>query len=107
MFEKLAGHSYYFLGGYSSYFHIAIAPEDQENTIFTCLFGTFAYRRMPFGVCNALTTCQKCMLSIFSYYIENFIELFMDDLQFMQTSLIIFYITLRLFFKEVNKLNFC
>ena len=56
-----------------------IAPEDQEKTTFTCPFGTFAYRRMPFGLCNAPATCQRCMFSIFSEYIENIIEVFMDD----------------------------
>ena len=46
---------------------------------FTCPFGTFAYRRMPFGLCNAPATFQRCMLSIFSDMIENFVEVFMDD----------------------------
>lgn len=80
MLERLAGQSYYcFLDGYSGYFQIAIAPEDQEKTTFTCPFGTFAYRRMPFGLCNAPTTFQRCMVSIFSDYIEHIIEVFMDD----------------------------
>ncbi|XP_062025882.1 uncharacterized protein LOC133742218 [Rosa rugosa] len=80
MLERLAGHSYYcFLDGYSGYNQICIAHEDQEKTTFTCPFGTFAYRRMPFGLCNAPGTFQRCMLSIFSEYIENIIEVFMDD----------------------------
>nr|GEX75103.1 reverse transcriptase domain-containing protein [Tanacetum cinerariifolium] len=32
---------------------IPIDPQDQEKTTFTCPYGTFAYRRMPFGLCNA------------------------------------------------------
>ena len=80
MLERLADHSYYcFLDGYSSYFQIAIAPEDQEKMTFTCPFGTFAYRCMPFGFCNALATFQMCMVSIFLDYIEHIIEVFMDD----------------------------
>ena len=80
MLERLAGHSYYcFLDGFSGYFQIAIAPEDQEKTTFTCPFGTFAYRRMPFGLCNALATFQRCMVTIFSDYIEHIMEVFVDD----------------------------
>jgi hypothetical protein len=55
--ERLAGKSYYcFLDGYSRYNQVAIDPQDQEKTTFTCPFGTFAYRRMPFGLCNAPAT---------------------------------------------------
>ncbi|CAN6566247.1 unnamed protein product [Malus baccata var. baccata] len=56
-----------------------LAPEDQEKTTFTCPFGTFAYRRMSFGLCNAPATFQRCMVSIFSDMIEKIIEVFMDD----------------------------
>ncbi|CAL9005416.1 unnamed protein product, partial [Prunus brigantina] len=67
-----AGHSHYcFLDGYSGYNQIAIAPEDQEKTTFTCPFGTFAYRRMPFGLCNAPATFQRCMMSVFSDMVER------------------------------------
>ncbi|RVW21445.1 Pro-Pol polyprotein [Vitis vinifera] len=53
---------------------------DQEKTTFTCPFGTFAYRRMPFGLCNAPATFQRCMLSIFSDMVERIMEVFMDDI---------------------------
>ena len=57
MLDRLAGHSHYcFLDGYSCYNHIAIALEDQEKTKFTCPYGTFAFRRMSFGLCNAHAT---------------------------------------------------
>jgi hypothetical protein len=57
MLERLASHNYYcFLDGYSGYNQIAIALEDQDKTNFTCPIGTFAHRRMPFGLCNAPTT---------------------------------------------------
>ncbi|GJX95046.1 reverse transcriptase domain-containing protein [Tanacetum coccineum] len=63
MFEHLSGNAYYcFLDGFLGFFQIPIAPEDQEKTTFTCPYGTFAYRRMPFGLCNALTTFQRCIV---------------------------------------------
>ncbi|KAJ9557173.1 LOW QUALITY PROTEIN: hypothetical protein OSB04_011787 [Centaurea solstitialis] len=78
--QILAGKEYYcFLDGYSGYNQIAIAPEDQEKTTFTCPYGTFAFRRMPFGLCNAPATFQRCMMSIFSDMLEKSIEIFMDD----------------------------
>ncbi|PKI58886.1 hypothetical protein CRG98_020725 [Punica granatum] len=80
MLKKLAGHDYYcFIDGYSGYNHIHIALEDQEKTTFTCPYGTFAFRRMPFGFCNAPATFQRCMMFIYSDMLENFIEIFMDD----------------------------
>ncbi|RVW78906.1 Retrovirus-related Pol polyprotein from transposon 297 [Vitis vinifera] len=37
-------------------------------------------RRMPFGLCNAPATFQRCMLSIFSDMVERIMEVFMDDI---------------------------
>ena len=61
------------------HFPLPFAPEDQEKTTFTCPFGTFAFRRMPFGLCNAPGTFQRCMMSIFSDLAEEVMEIFMDD----------------------------
>ncbi|RDX64504.1 Retrovirus-related Pol polyprotein from transposon 17.6, partial [Mucuna pruriens] len=78
--EKLAENSHYcFLDGYSGYMLIHIAPEDQHKTTFTYPFGTFAYTRMPFGLHNAPSTFQRCMLSIFLDLLEDCMEVFMDD----------------------------
>ncbi|MFS7949268.1 putative nucleotidyltransferase, Ribonuclease H [Helianthus anomalus] len=80
MLERLSGKLYYcFLDGFSGYFQIPIAPEYQEKTTFTCPFGTSAYRRMPFGLCNAPATFQRCMVAIFHDMIEDSMEVFMDD----------------------------
>ncbi|KAI3453495.1 hypothetical protein Pfo_010158 [Paulownia fortunei] len=85
--ERVAGREFYcFLDGYSGYNQIAIALEDQEKTTFTCPFYTFAYRRMPFGLCNAPATFQRCMLSIFSDMVECFLEVFMDDFSIFGNS---------------------
>ncbi|GJR71690.1 reverse transcriptase domain-containing protein [Tanacetum coccineum] len=80
MLERLARNEYYcFLDGFSGYFQIPIDPQDQEKTTFTCLYGTFSYRRMPFGLCNALGTFQRCMMAIFHDMIEKTMEVCMDD----------------------------
>ena len=57
LLERISGYPFYcFLDGYSGYFQIEIAAEDQEKTTFTCPFSTYAYGRMPFGLCNAPAT---------------------------------------------------
>jgi hypothetical protein len=63
-----------------------VDPEDQEKTTFTCPFGKFAYRRMPFGLCNALATFQRCMISIFFDMVEWIMEIFMDDFSVFGSS---------------------
>nr|GEV18222.1 reverse transcriptase domain-containing protein [Tanacetum cinerariifolium] len=80
MLERLARNEFYcFLDGFSGYFQILIDPQDQEKTNFTCPYGTFAYRRMPFGLCNAPGTFQRYMIAIFHDMIEKTMEVFMDD----------------------------
>ncbi|GJR80169.1 reverse transcriptase domain-containing protein [Tanacetum coccineum] len=87
MLERLAGNEFYcFLDGFLGYFQIPIDPQDQEKTTFTCPYGTFAYRRMPFGLCNALGTFQRCMMAIFHDMIKKTMEVFMDDFSVFRDS---------------------
>ena len=80
MLERVTGNEFCcFLDGYSRYNQIEIALEDQEKTTFTCPFGTFAFRKMPFRLCNVPGTFQLCMMGIFSDMIEHILEIFMDD----------------------------
>ncbi|XP_015169189.1 RNA-directed DNA polymerase homolog [Solanum tuberosum] len=80
MLDRLARQKYhYFLDGYSGYNQIVIAPEDQEKTTFTCLYGTYAFKIMSFGLCNSLATFQRCMIAIFYDMVEDFVEIFIDD----------------------------
>nr|GEU80656.1 reverse transcriptase domain-containing protein [Tanacetum cinerariifolium] len=80
MLEHLARNEFYcFLDGFSRYFQIPIDPQDQEKSTFTCPYGTFAYRRITFGLYNAPITFQRCMMAVFHYTIEETMEVFMDD----------------------------
>nr|GEY98159.1 reverse transcriptase domain-containing protein [Tanacetum cinerariifolium] len=80
MLERLEANQYYcFLDGFSGYFQIPVDPKDQEKTTFTCPYETFAYRHIPFGLCNAPGTFQRCMMAIFHDMIEKPMEVFMDD----------------------------
>ena len=87
--ERVTGRAFYcFLDGYSGYNQIKVALEDQDKTTFTCPFGTYAYRRMPFGLCNALATFQRCMISIFSDMVENILEVLWMTSRFMRIHMI-------------------
>nr|GEY43052.1 reverse transcriptase domain-containing protein [Tanacetum cinerariifolium] len=83
----VTGWRYYcFRDGFLGYLQIPIEPKDQENTTFTCPYGMFAYRRMPFGLCNAPGTFQRCMMAIFHTMIEKMMEVFMDDFSVFRNS---------------------
>nr|GEZ11206.1 reverse transcriptase domain-containing protein [Tanacetum cinerariifolium] len=77
---------YYFLDGFSGYFQIPIDPRDQEKTTFTCPYGMFTYRCMPFNLCNAPSTFQRCMLAIFHDMVEKTMEVFMNDFSVFRNS---------------------
>ncbi|KAK1611305.1 hypothetical protein QYE76_034978 [Lolium multiflorum] len=80
MLERLSKNTHFcFLDGYSGFSQIAVKAKDQEKTTFTCPYGTYAYRHMPFGLCNAPATFQRCMSAIFHGFCESIVEVFMDD----------------------------
>ncbi|GJX96814.1 reverse transcriptase domain-containing protein [Tanacetum coccineum] len=77
--ERLVGNKYFcFLDGFREFsksYSIIWSKKKHINVP----FGTYAYRRMPFGLCNAPTTFQRSMLAIFDDMIDESIEVFMDD----------------------------
>jgi hypothetical protein len=78
--DNLSGKNFFsFLDGFSGYNQIKIAPQDQDKTTFSSPWGTFAYRVLPFGLCNAPTTFQRAVLGIFSDMLNDSMEIFMDD----------------------------
>jgi hypothetical protein len=78
--DSLAGKKYFsFLDGFSGYNQINIALEDQDKTTFTCPWGTYDYRVLPFGLCNAPTTFQREVLAIFVDLVHECVEVYMDD----------------------------
>jgi hypothetical protein len=80
MLERLAYHAYFcFLDGYSGFMQIPIHPDDQHKTMFSCPYGMFAYRRMSLSLCNAPASFQRCMMAVFSEFIEEIVVVFMDD----------------------------
>ncbi|KAL4308684.1 hypothetical protein GQ457_01G018430 [Hibiscus cannabinus] len=108
MLDRLAGKQLYcFLDGYSGYNRIAIAPEDQSKTTFTCPYETFAFRRMPFGLCNAPATFQRCMTAIFSDLNEDCLEIFMDDFQHLGKILTTALATWKKYSLDAKKQTWC
>ncbi|MCO5551762.1 hypothetical protein L7F22_005265 [Adiantum nelumboides] len=80
MLDQVAGHEMYgFLDGYSGYNQINLAKEDREKTTFIIEWGAFIYLVMPFGLCNAPTTFQRAMMTVFAIYLQKFMAIFVDD----------------------------
>ena len=80
MLVRLVNHSFFcFLDGYLGYHQIPIHLDDQSKTTFTCPYRTYAYRRISVGLCNAPTSFQRYMMSIFSDMIEEIMKVFIDD----------------------------
>jgi len=89
MLETPGGRSHYcFIDGYLGYIQVPIAPEGQEKTTFPSALGSYAFRRMPFGLCNALATFQRYMMRIFSDFITKIMEVSWMILLFMVILLI-------------------
>ncbi|GJW31534.1 hypothetical protein Tco_0051566 [Tanacetum coccineum] len=84
MLERLCGNEYYcFLDGFSGFFQIPIAPEDQEKTTFTCPYGTFIYRRILLGLCNDLHFLIDADWQSSSTGGRLYAKVFMDDSRYL------------------------
>ena len=68
-----------FMDGFSRYNQIQIKPEDQHKTFFICPWGTFTYKKIPFGLKNVRATFQRAMNFAF-HDIKAIVEPYLDDL---------------------------
>src|ERR1041385_7860473 len=86
MLERLSKSTHFcYLDEYSGFSEIHVNTADQEKTTSTCPYGTYAYRCMPFGLCNA-PTFQRCMSAIFHGFYEEIVAVFTDDFSVYGTS---------------------
>ena len=65
---------------YSSYWQVPVHPDDRHKTAFTCHFGCWQFRRMPFGLCNAPATFQRAMDLALSQYNWQKCLVYLDDI---------------------------
>jgi hypothetical protein len=68
-----------FMNGYNGYNQVKMVEEDKEKTSFISEWGTYAYNVMPFGLCNVTATFQKVVTQTFKKYLNNFMQVFLDD----------------------------
>lgn len=81
--DSSVGHEYLnMLDGYSGYNQIFITEEDVPKTAFRCpgALDTYEWVVMSFGLKNAGATYQRAMNSIFHYFIETFMQIYIDDI---------------------------
>lgn len=80
MLKRIAGHEfYYFLDSYSGYNQIAITLKDQEKITFTCSYGTFAFKRVPCGLCNVLPIFSVAWWHYVIIILKRLWKIFMND----------------------------
>ena len=64
----------------SGYWQVAMDPKSIKYTAFTCDLGTFAWRRMQFGLCNAVATFQKLMNTMLAPALGRACFVYLDDI---------------------------
>ena len=79
--DAIAGHALFsFMGGFSGYNKILMAPKDMEKTTFITEWGVYCYRVMPFGLKNAGATYQRAATTILHDMMHNEVEVYVDDM---------------------------
>ena len=68
------------LDGFSSYNQVLVTEEDKLKATFRTRWGTFSYRRMPFGLINVGATFQRAMDTYFRCLIGRGAVVYLDDI---------------------------
>ena len=63
-----------------AYEQMCIRPEDVGKTTFSTIFGMFQSRVMQMGDCNAPSTFQQLMTTIFWNFLRRFMHVYLDDI---------------------------
>jgi hypothetical protein len=67
------------LDGFSSYNQVLVSHDDQLKTTFRTKWGTYAYKKMPFGLINIGETFQRAMDIAFKGMIGDCVVVYLDD----------------------------
>lgn len=64
----------------SGYWQIQVEEEDIPKTAFITKYGLYEYTHMPFGLCNAPSTFQRCMELVFRGLQWKTLLIYLDDI---------------------------
>ena len=79
--DATAGHELLsFMDAFSGYNQILMHPDDQEKTAFITERGIFCYKVMPFGLKNAGATYQRLVNKMFTDYLGDTMEVYIDKM---------------------------
>ena len=81
MFDRVTGATYFTKIDLRSGFHqIRIDDADCEKTAFRTRYGSFEYRVLPMGLCNAPGTFMQLMNDTFRSMLDRTVLVFLDDI---------------------------
>lgn len=64
----------------SGYWQIVLEEKDREKSAFFTKYGLFEYIKMPFGLCSAPSTFQRCIELIFRGMQWKHLLIYLDDI---------------------------